>query len=503
MLEIIKKYQLKIWLLFFLLFLVGLLLIPYIINGLWFDDSLNSQVWAMAERFHTSLWAFSIKVVKAWFPNRIMLSFPIIYYFFYLFHSSVRLIRIADIALLVTHFSVVVYLLRLVRISWSEIGIFLLILVSLFRININDPIAAYATFAQFLGIAMTIALIFLVKWQQTSKALYLVGSSIVVALSLLCYELNIIYVPIAIAIIYTTNHSKTARNLVITLLPCALFIALTIYVRCISGGPYNGSTFGSINLIPVTYLKQLIATFPGSFFFYDRYNITWVISDAIHNKIVWIIAMLALACYILFLQQFKKKVSNTSKGIIGIAAMFLFLPPILIAVSSKYQLSLGWGDAHIPVYYQYFGLAFLLMVASLKIFHWNRAIAFIVIAPVFAIYVALNWTVNMHQVASMDLSFAEPRNSLVMALRSGLLYSVNSGDVVEIIDQPMFVNGNLIYQIVGKNVYIPNEKAIMGWFKSKPVVGARYYRLYRENNVDHRWRLEKNISNVGVAWKKK
>lgn len=45
------------------------------------------------------------------------------------------------------------------------------------------------------------------------------------------------------------------------------------------------------------------------------------------------------------------------------AGMLLLVPPVLISISAKYQSDLTWGYAHIPVYYQCFGLAFLLAAA--------------------------------------------------------------------------------------------------------------------------------------------
>jgi len=105
---------------------------------------------------------------------------------------------------------------------------------------------------------------------------------------------------------------------------------------------------------------------------------------------------------------------------------------------------LTWGNAHLPVYYEYFGLALLGAVASTRIFRGPRAAVLIIVAPVFAVYVALNWTVNMRQVAYLDATFVEPRNSFVSALKARLLDSTEDGDIVAITDQPMFINGNLI-----------------------------------------------------------
>jgi len=53
----------------------------------------------------------------------------------------------------------------------------------------------------------------------------------------------------------------------------------------------------------------------------------------------------------------------------------------------------------------------------------------------------------------------------------------------------MFINGNLIYQAIRKNVSIPNELAIAGWFENAPRAGAHEFRLVRSDSVGHPWAL--------------
>lgn len=477
-----------------LISLLSLLLLPYARNGLWFDDSLNSQTWGMVNRFQVGLWEFSTQVSKVWFTEygRILLCWPAIYGFFYAIRDA-RLIRIADVALVIAHIGTVVHLLRRVRVSWQTISVFLMLLVSLFQIRYgDDPIAAYATFCQALGIAMTVALILLTRWQQTGGVRYLIASAVIATLSMLCYELNAIYVPIAVIAITMTTHGKRMRNLAIVLVPFLLFVVVNLYVKHKAQHPYAGSAFGSLGAVPTAYLKQLVATLPGSFYFLRAqpdYPLSQLIHAVVGSKIAWVIIGLSLICCTFFAKRSGQESSNVPRGLIFAAAAFIFLPPALIAISAKYQTQLAWGDAHLPVYYQYFGLAFLGAAALSKIVRWNVLWTLKIMAPVFAIYVASNWVVNMRQVTHLDAAYAEPRNSLVSSLKSGLLDPVRDGDVVEIVGQPIFINGNLIFQTIGKNISIPNEAAIAGWFESKPRSDANHYRLYRDLASGNTWKL--------------
>ena len=69
------------------LFLVVLLLVPYMSNGFWFDDALNSQIYYGLQRVHGDLGDFSLRVVKHWLyhEGRLMIGFLFGYPLFYFF----------------------------------------------------------------------------------------------------------------------------------------------------------------------------------------------------------------------------------------------------------------------------------------------------------------------------------------------------------------------------------------------------------------------------------
>lgn len=473
--------------------LLTLLLLPYLINGLWYDDSLNSQIWGLIKRAHTDWWSFSMCVTKAWLwgNGRILFYWPVLYGFFYLIRDA-RLVRIADVFLLVMHITSVVYLLRCIKIPWRSIGMFVLLLIPLFQMrDFHDPIAGYATMYQVLGLMITFAMIFLVKWRQTDNVGYLLASTLVVTFSLSFYELNVIYVPIALTMIYLAPNPRRLRNLIIVIVPFLLFALAELYVKHHASGSYPGSEFGSVLVAPLTYIQQLIATLPGSAYLlrlHHHYSFKQLFLDFLTNKTAWMIIILYFISYIFLAKQIKKQsIKTLSRGVIMTAAAFILLPAALIAISARYQAEVTWGNGYLPVYYQYFGLAFLSMVILERFLHKHSQSALIKLGLALAIGAALNWTVNMYRVKCVDTEIAEPRNSLVLAMKSGLLDRVQNGDIIEITDQPVFINGNLIYQIIQKEVYIPNEVAIAGWFTPETRVGAKHYRLLRNNKM---WYLE-------------
>jgi len=186
--------------------LLGLLLVPYATNGLWFDDSLNGQIRPMLDRFGEDVWSFSLRICARWIhAGRLLLAWPWLYSFFYKVYTPWA-IRLTDLAFLLAHVALVVLLLRRLAISWPRVALFLLILFSLFQIQHgDDPIAAYATFCQILGMALTLSFLLLLHWRRTGSLASLTMSAVIAGASLLFYELNIVYFPIAFAVIWTAG----------------------------------------------------------------------------------------------------------------------------------------------------------------------------------------------------------------------------------------------------------------------------------------------------------
>ncbi len=475
--------------------LISLLFIPYITNGMWFDDSLNSQIGVMIHRFHSGLGEFSFKIVNSWFiSGRLMLGFFPIYAFFYLLEGNTLLIRFMDMVFVLANIAAVIYLLRLSKVSWQTIGVFVLILVSLFQIRpIHDPIASYAIFYKFLGLAITISLIFLVKWRESGQTSYLVISNLVTIISLFCYELNIIYFPIAVVTILISPHAKRLRNLLIVISLFVLSLAAIYLIRYLS--PHGSTDFGSLKAFPIVLLKQVVGCLPGSFYliFGHVYNpFSQLILAFLENKVAWLVTTFSLLCFYLLVRSSNIDESNhqVSKGLIAVALGFVFLPACVIAVAARYQKEIAWGLPYLPVYYQYFGLALLLALLIQQLIIKRYRLVLALLMPFFAMYTTLNWISNIHTAAILDRVFKEPVHSFTQALREGLLDVVRDGDIVEINGQGGFISGNLIYQIVGKNVTVPGE--MIAFFKSKPRKDAIHYHLHRQYDVSkaNLWQLE-------------
>ncbi|WP_069267670.1 hypothetical protein [Paraburkholderia nodosa] len=474
------------------LILTGVLMLPYAQNGFWFDDSLNSQTWGLINRFHSDVWSFSVTVVYAWLTEygRILFCWPALYGFFYLVRD-VLAVRLIDISLLLVHVGLTVVLLRRVGVRWHVVGFFLLFLMPLFQIrNGDDPIAAYATFSQVLGILLSVSLLLLQRWHETERTWLLIASTTVAIASMLCYEVNVIYVPIALIAVVSRTRKRMSNGYIV-LAPFFCFVFADLILKRSATNAYDGSRVGSFSAIPLAYFKQLVGALPGSFYALsgrDAVAPSSLLQLVMHSKLAWIAGCVWILLFMALANAKRPRQSLPQSTLLG-ASVFLFITPVLIAVSSKYQSSLNWGSAHLPVYYEYFGLAILAATLIDRLLPAHRVVWALLLAIPSGVYVGANWEMNMHQSAYFDAIYREPRDSFVSALHSGLLDNVRDGDVVQFENQPIFINGNLVYQTVQKRLVVENEGATAGWFQANPRRDARRYRIWRDAATRGLWKI--------------
>jgi len=400
--------------------LVVIMLVPYAKNGFWFDDTLNSQTWGMVNRFDTTVWSFSVRVIRAWLVDygRFILCWPALYGFFYL-ARDVLTARLIDIGLLITHIALTVWLLRRLHMQWRTVGIFLLLLFPLFQIrDTEDPIAAFATFSQMLGITLTISLLLLQRWRETGIAWWLLASSLLATFSMMSYEVNSVYVPIALLAVYFAP-GRLVRNSIVVLLPFACFVAASLVLKHSATKIYEGAKFGAVAAIPVTYLKQLFAAVPGSFYAIIGRNeipITDLLLLTTGSRLAWAIAFLWVVLFIAASRGTSSVREWPRSAVLVVASSLLLVPPALIAMSARYQGYVSWGAGHIMVYYEYFGLAILGATAIDHLIYKRVSWCVWVVAIAFFVYAPLNWVMNMHQSSKLESAFRERRDSLVTAL---------------------------------------------------------------------------------------
>ncbi len=473
-----------------------LVLRPFYSNGFWFDDSLNSQMRSMLHRFDTSLLDFSMQVTAVWIRNagRLLLGWINIYSMFYVFHEP-RWLRGLSMVFLLCHVALFAWVLMQLKASLRFIGLACLVLIGLFQIRGNhDPVAAYAGFYQTLGIQFMGAVALLLHWRRTHRAWLLVCSSLIIVWSLTYYEINLVYYPFALLIVWMeTRGAERRASLTTLLIPFLAFLSVALWVKKHASAIYPGANIGSLDGFPMAFLRQLHSTLPGSFYATlgkgDLAPADLVI-QAMHSRSSWTVLLLGAIVIFAMLRK-TEPIRDIDPMIWPFALNLLITPAFLIAMSARYQTEIAWGQGYLPVYYQYFGMA-VLLTALLIVVAQRSTLSRIALPCLLGTYLALNLQMNIHMKQQLDLTFREPVESLKRDLRNGLLDAVQNGDVVTFKSAPIFVNGNVIYEVTGKRVFVPNEVATAGWFKTQPRPGAQEFVLQRVNRSASGpdWRLD-------------
>jgi hypothetical protein len=488
------------------LLVVLISLSPFALNGWWFDDSsFSSTFWEVQIR-KISLFQYLWETILAWAqtngrlaPLSIMQIYGLHYWI-----QDVHHYRLGHVLLVLTHLLTFVWLLRKLRLDWNFIGLFLLLLMGTFQArNYHDPIAAYGYFLQSQGIYLTLAIILLLKWSETPRNTWLVLSSILAMMSLLMYEINLVFYLIASGLLLVATHSNKLkiRAIIIYITPLFIYVLLTMYLRNSSEINYQGLKVGHLDLMFPTYGKQFLGAFPGVFYFFNwktELPISKVITTFIYNPLAWM--LIAASLYSTYRSVSPDNLSEArpfpekSKFII-IAFSLTFIVPFFIAISTKYQNELTWGTAYLPVYYSYFGVG-MVLAAVLSWMLKRFAILRIPIIMVLATFITSNFLVNRDVIAKMDEVFVEPQTSLGQSLKGGLFDVLDDGDYVNI-DGPgyQFMNRGYFYRHSGKKVIVnnlvtDNDRSI-------------HYTLRRLNTPPYKWKLIKpeDLSIVfGEGW---
>ena len=467
--------------------LICLILSPYAMNGFWGDDALNSQVSFGLKRVQGHLWNFSFSVFWYWLTveGRLMAGFLHGYPLFYLF-SDLQSLRLAQCVTVVLNIGLFSYILFYLGFKRNIILMWAILFVGLFQISDPlDPIAAFAFHYQILAIQLFLPLILLLKWSRDRKRKYLIFAMILWFWSMMYYEINVIFLFIAAAFVLKNSQERraTLQNLFIVAVPVFAYGILNYYFRShAANASYQGSNFGQANLFLSAYLKQLSSSFPLSYYLAQGNKTTGLLdllNIGLHSKLAWAIFVLGAIVSYKTTNVIKDELSSVKAkfeiSVISIA--MLLLSPILPAISSRYQLEVGWGHGTLPVYYQYFGASlFLLWILSRITLHSRMDRMTLSLA--IGLYLSLNTIVNMQSVIHLDAEYYRgPRELFISQAHEGLFQGVKDGDIVEISGTPHYVNANLIFEGCGKNVFVPTGDHY--WLPEAPSPNAQRFFLSR------------------------
>lgn len=478
-------------LIIFLLFLISTLyLFPYTQNGYWHDDAINSSIWGELHRAGNSLIALTWQVTRNWIRDAgrfIPLAFLQTYTAFYFIRDQ-QTLRLCHVLSVILNIILFITLLRKLKVTWSQIGLWFLVLLACLQMrDYNDPIASYSFFMQTQFMLFTTSLLFYLHWEFNNKWRFLVLSSFCLAFSLLIYEVNYIFYPMVVILLLKSQKNKDTlvKASAILFSPLLFYIPFNIFLRHFGNPVYVGNKFSFNTILPETYLKQFIAPFPYVhylFKFQRKFNVIELAKSLPTNFISVLIFITAL--YVIF--KLYEKIS-TSKEVLKsnphyqklkiIALSLVFIPPCFMAISKKYQDELDWGIGYLPVYYSYFGVALLILfyICNLKADNIRKKKT---VLTLIALCLSINYLSNLRVFKIQEEKFSVSRNSLEKALSEGLLANLNDGDYVTLTNTPIYLSGGFFYQHSSKKVVLEGVEDISNGFNPiKPNSNPKHFKL--------------------------
>ena len=365
------------------------------------------------------------------FPLNYETFLPILYYFpSPLYCQMVRLFFIW-LSLIIT-----AWLITLITKNLKVSLLFILLAPSLWSMRYlshSDPLASYGAELSLLTIFMMLTLCFFIKFVEHKKWAWLLLSILVYCLALMIYEPGIVtfFCIVILAWFYTDTLKKFCVCILPYVLITLIYLAACMVIRHHLNVLYGGVAIAKFDTRGLmTFVYELIAPFPLSYGILHGHFFKIVTFWSFFNVPYLIVCLVVLAplSYVIFNRLTQNLVLGQKyrRLLIALAIPLCVVPAILIGITAKYQDILGWGLAYLPVYVQYMGATFLLIVllAPLKRL-WRHAAAFI-----FSLIICLSFIFNWYSVRIENNRFQDPRALEIMALQNGILKNISNNATI-------------------------------------------------------------------------
>jgi len=250
------------------------------------------------------------------------------------------------------------------------------------------------------------------------------------------YEIAYILFPIIILISFIKQKENFKKAIKISLpyiFLSVIFTLINFYVlnTSKSNSHYIGSTINfNFPLIFQTFLKQEIASFPGTYYFYNKKPFNLI------NKLDY------LYVFLIFITTFtllKKTLAKNIKYIFLLGILLISIPAIPIALSQKYQQELRFGIGYLPVFIQFFGAFCLIISLFLSITKiknkYIKTTLIVLISLITSYFAFINVENNKIVTEDMNSFYKYPRNLLEQGLKNNLLESVEENSTIVSLDQ--------------------------------------------------------------------
>jgi hypothetical protein len=444
---------------------------PYFQSGFYHDDQFNSLLSGAIALSGSSLPKMIGNTILEWihnaarfYPLAPLLTFPGYYYL------DLEGQRIVQIGMVILNIFTFMGILRAIQNLGHSLGhhlelVFGVVLLGLFQCrNFYDPITSFGCLLQFLFLFGSFSIycnLLSLSSHNPLRTFWFRISVFLYACSLLLYEEGLTF-GILIGFVSLAQfgiNPKSVRQIAPYFLVTLVWGLILIYLRHTQLMVYPGNRFALTYKVLPAYFYQLSGAFPLTYALFARSGVfTW--KDlanffSLSNILSWLLCS-GLSYFILCRIEFQEKTRQKNQTIpLIMACVLIFIPPLFIAVSEKYQNTLVRpGHSYLPVYISYFGVALLIALWMRRFLIKSSFRRTVPLSIVIGFITAMTRYSNIVCIEHQNIFTKYPRNTLTHFIKSGLLESETEKSLLLIESFSWWIKPEFIYQINKKTYRI-------------------------------------------------
>ncbi|MBU3625046.1 hypothetical protein ICN48_02165 [Polynucleobacter sp. JS-Safj-400b-B2] len=414
----------------------GICLYPYAISGFYFDDIYNSLISGRIKYEEVTLSRFVASQFQQWFA--VGRFFPVaIIVVSYIWDVCDTLLKYRAIHLAFICLNGFTFFLLIKKLSGDLLiaGFTIVFLPMLFQFNPRwDGITSFGPLNQLAFLLVTCSCLSLVNYLDQSKKIFLVLALVLEFLALSTYEVSIVIIPVQILICFFWRQKNEKLNK--PALISTLLVALTHGIICLLLIAMRSSSYDGINVSHhpsvATFFYQFFSALPLSFLGNKVLPINLNFETFFGLSLTYFLLSFLFNATLSRLDGVgKHRLPKKSLLIIFIGILLACVPPFLLALSSRYQTIVSYGDPYIIVYFQYWGVALLFAICATYL--CTRFSAYIFIIPLFLLISAicgLTTATNISRIEQKNIDFLNPRKEIQTAVDMGFMEQVKSSDTL-------------------------------------------------------------------------
>jgi hypothetical protein len=458
-----------------------LTLSPYLTNGFWGDDSINSSIAGVSAQTGQSICNIAKTISLQWVKNEGRFS-PlgwIIGYHSYYFFQDVEHFRLYQTTLTVLQMGLFAWLVFELAGNLRFACFATLIAPLFFQVRqYHDPIGAYGGLCQYMGSIFAGSGLLVSKYSRSHRAWQLALACLIYVAGLLMYELTLVALPLLWFVLPPKASVKRKLSVLWPfLLLTSLYLVTTLWLRHAAGGGHYPGTTASLdwNKWLVTFGRQLFAAVPFSYWtaiWHNQLDVETIARRTFGSWSGWfvfggnlVLFRVLLPTRAAFYPEGFRLRGGTQLFAVGL--VLLVCPAAMIAVAKKYQDQLVWGVGYLPVYISYFGLALLAALGLYWLYahvtilpNRYRRTLLVSFAIVTSVLVAGNRTINDAVADRMNIEFKNPRDLVEAAAQAGVFAEMADGDVLLSSQLPNWLNDYFLMQHTKRALKLIDRHAI-------------------------------------------